>query len=237
MNEREAVLAKREERLAMYEQQIRDGTYQRPTEKNFPPILHWWSWHPERDLSPDAIGLMRKIRILYFVTWLLYLENIAAALALNFGGEKLAGATMIVLSVFMALVLTPLAVDFAFFGMYKGMKKAGAIRFFWGFGLHCVWLGILIFNLIGVDWGAAGGYIIMVKAASVKGSGPLTIIFCIAGTLIAIAHGISVVWLMRFYRSRGLVDKAKSEGVQAGVDYAKDHPDQVYAVASEASRV
>lgn len=238
MDAREAELAKREERLAVYEQQIRDGTYQRPTEKNFPPYLHWWSWHPERDLSPDAIGLMRKIRILYFVMWLLYLENIAGAIALNFSSDfDETGATMIVLSVLMAFVLTPLAVRFAFFGMYKGMKAGKAIPFFWGFGLHCLWFGILVFNLIGFDWGAACGFIIMVDVAKYQAIGPITIIFCVAGTLIAIAHGFSIVWLIRFYRSHGLVDKAKREGAEAGVDYAKDHPDQVYAAATEASRV
>jgi hypothetical protein len=80
MNDREEEFQKRDERVAMYKQQVRDGTHQHPTKKNFSPILHWWLWHLEGDLFPGATGLIRKFRILYFVHSLLYLENIAGAL-------------------------------------------------------------------------------------------------------------------------------------------------------------
>ncbi|OHT05785.1 hypothetical protein TRFO_26381 [Tritrichomonas foetus] len=76
LDKKEAVLRNREQKLQSIEQQIADGTFQKPkNDKNFPPFVRWWSWHPERDLPENSVKLVKIIRWIYLGSVLVYLVN------------------------------------------------------------------------------------------------------------------------------------------------------------------
>jgi hypothetical protein len=238
MDEREATLVRRESEIAELERQVANGTYRRPTEKNFPPWLHWWSWDPDRDLPSGLIGPMKKIRWLFIGLFGCYVWNVIGAFALFGANENVveSRATTIALAAVFCFVLCPLAFEWVFFPIYKGMKSGRALKFFTGLIAYGIWWAILVFNLIGLEFGGAVGFIIMGNAMSDNTAvGVIALIFCIVGCAIAALMVWVFIWLIRYWRVNGLASKAAEEGAMMAVDYAKEHPDQACEIVGVAA--
>jgi hypothetical protein len=238
MDHREDELRKREAHLADLEEQVRMGTYQRPREKNFPPYLHWWAWHPERDLPADALPLMRRLRVIFMSVFFVYLVNVVGCLGVLFaptddGKEFEGNATMsLVLAIVYCFVLVPLSFELAFFPMYRALLRGSALRFFCGMAVYIVWFLVLAFTLVGVESLGSVGFITMTWAFGANTAvAVIALIFCIAGCIVAVLMVLAQIALVQYYRANGLVAKAQQEGVQLAVEYAKEHPDQALQVA------
>jgi hypothetical protein len=243
MDRREEDLRRREAELANLEEQVRTGTYQRQSEKNFPPYLHWWSWHPERDLPADALDLMKRLRMLFASLFIVYLINNVGALAVLFAPKKEgsdgfggSAAVRIVLSIVFTFVLVPLSFELAFFPIYKALTRARAISFFAGMAVTVIWFAVLVFNLIGIPSSGSVGFIMMIDAFGINTAvGVIALLFCIAGVLVAVGFAFGFIALVKYYKQNGLVEKAKREGATMAVDYAKEHPDQALQLAQQLS--
>jgi hypothetical protein len=247
MDRREEELRRREAELAGLEEQVRTGTYQRQREKNFPPVLHWWSWHPVRDLPENAQSLLRRLRVLFMSLFLVYLLNAVGCLAVLFApakkdengnatDKKFSGsaAVRLVLSVLFAFVFEPLSFELSFFPIYKAISHGRAIPFFCGLAVYVIWGLILIFNIIGVPQTGSVGFIMMIDAFGINtGVGVIALLFCLLAIAAAVAMAFGLIALVRYYRANGLVAKAKAEGAKIAVDYAKEHPEQALEVAKQ----
>jgi hypothetical protein len=234
MDHREDELRKREAHLADLEEQIRNGTYERSREKNFPPYLHWWAWHPERDLPPDALVLMKRLRVLFMSLFLVYIVNVVGCAADLIGGESrdYSPTMSLVLSIVYAFVLVPLSFELSFFPMYRGILRGAALRFFCGMGVYVVWFLVLAFTVIGVGGLGSVGFIVMSEMFGDSGAlGVIGLIFCILGCIAGVDMVLGIIALVRYYRANGLVAKAKQEGTALAIDYAKEHPDQALDIA------
>lgn len=228
MDQRERALAEREAHLAELERQVANGTYVRPTEKNFPPWLHWWSWHPDRDLHADLVGPMKKLRWLFIALTGLYALNVIGCLSMLAVDEVLESFSVtIVLSLVFLFALCPLSFEFVFFVLYKAMKTGRAIKFIIGMVMYCIWWAVLVFNIIGISVGGSCGFIVMGGAMDQNaGVGTIALIFCIGACAAAALMVWAFIWLWRYYRANGIAAKAAQEGAQMAVEYAREHPDQ-----------
>jgi hypothetical protein len=237
MREREAELQKKEAEIAALEGAVADGTYKKPaSDKNFPPLLKWWAWHPRRDLKEDLVGPMQKIRWL-FIGWagaaLINVVGCLACLTPSVSKKLKSPATMIVLSILGLVVFCPLATDLALFTLYKAMRNAKALKFFCGLGVYAIWILYIVFCVLGIMGTGSLGIIATIDVFGANAVvGVIGLIFSLGGAAIAVLKGLSFVWLIRYYRRSGLKDKAFREGAELAAKYAKDHPDQAQTVAT-----
>jgi hypothetical protein len=236
MDQRESELAKREAEISKYEQQVASGTFVPRKEKNFPPYLNWWAWHPDRDLPVNIAPSMKKLRLIFLGVTLVYVINVIGCFALMSPGasEKVRSpATHIVLSLVFLIVLCPLSFELAFFGLYKAVQRGKGLKFFVSLFWYVVWFAFLCFNVVGlIDTGSVGFMIMFQVFGGSTGAGVVALIFCICGSGIAVLLAIFGIWLVRYYRTNGLSKKAMMEGATIAADYAKDHPDQAVAVVN-----
>lgn len=225
LEERELALAKREAELSELEQQLADGTYVKPKpEKNFPPLIHLWAWHPDRDLPPDLVTPMKRLLwifmaavVVYFVNWIGCLSCLAKGAAERVDSP----ATKIVVSSIFLFVFCPLAFHLAFFAIYKAMKKRKALKFFCGMIAYAVWFIALVFNVIGIKGGGNVGLITMIDVFSGNAVvGVISLIFTLLGTCELVAMAWSFIWLIKYYKTNGLKGKAIQEGFGIAADNA-----------------
>jgi hypothetical protein len=235
MDQRERELAKREAEISGFETQVANGTFVRSKEKNFPPYLHWWSWHPDRDLPADLVAPMKRLRWLFLgCVGALFINAIGCLTLLD--GVISSPGTSVILSLVYLIVLSPLSFELAFFPLYKALARAKAIKFFTSLFMFLVWFGFLAFCLIGViGTGGCGFWLMFTVFGKSTTTGVIALLFCIVGTPIAVLMAMSLIWLFRYYKTNGLAEKAMQEGANAAANYAKEHPEQAMDAAKFAA--
>lgn len=186
---REKSLGKREAEISELERQAQAGTYQPPVnDKNFPSFLHWWVWHHDRDLSDDRAPIMKKLRLLFLGTGIVYLANVIGCLATLApeAAEKVdSPATMIVLSLMLLVVLCPLAMEFVFFTLSKAMKRVKAAKYICGLAACFVYFVFIMFTIIEIQDGDSVDFIVTIAVWSGNGAvGFIALVF----VLLAIAE-------------------------------------------------
>lgn len=241
LEDRERALDKREAELAEIERQVADGTYVREeSDKNFPPFLKWWSWHPDRDLPEDIRGRLKKLMWLFILCTFVYFVNCFACFFCfirSAEGEVDLGsvATKVVLSIVFFAAFCPLAYEFVFFQLYKALKNGKAGKYICGMIMYAIWWIFLVFNLIGLRDCGSVGFILMLDAWDTHIIAGVTgLIFVILGALDAVLLAWLYIGFWQYYKNNDIKQKAMQEAAGMAVDYAREHPDQVKEIAGAA---
>lgn len=221
LEERERMIREREEALANGTIRVTHGR------KNFPPMLHWWSYHPDEDLPLEA----RKTAKTMFMTLLLfgpiYLINFLAVLFSMGCGDILhnSPAMMLVLSAFYLIALWPVSFEICYFPYYNSLISGKAMRFFCALGVYFLYFALLVFNVIGIASNGAIGIISVIDlfAAGKVLQGVFGIIFVVAGILDICVMVIVFISLIAYYKQEGLDKKAFAEAGQFAAEKAMEN--------------
>lgn len=235
---REEALERREREIELREQQLADGTYVAPKDaKNFPPLLHLWAYHPDDDIPENFRVLVKRIFWIYCSCAIVYLLNFIGALGCLKGeaAKKTSSpATMIVMSIIYLVVLIPVSFEVSFFVMYSAVKEGKGLRLFCFMVTYFIWFAFLVLNLIGINGNGTLGYIITFDLfGAAKGVAIIGLLFCITGTLVAVAMVFTFIHLIKLWKSEGLEKKAFQEASKIAAEKAYENKDTIIETARE----
>ncbi|KAH0795031.1 Secretory carrier-associated membrane protein 1 [Histomonas meleagridis] len=236
LRKREEMLAKREREIESLENRISSGDIPvREPRKNFPPLLRWWSYHPEEDLPEKAQPIAKQIFYVYLATVFVYLINCIGCFCCLASAENTSSpATKIVLSLLFLIIFCPISFEISYFVLYGALQTGKGLRFFCFMATYIIWCGILVFNLIGIDDSGSVGFIQMINLfGGPAGVAIVSLVFCVLGCLDVAAMVFTFIKLIRYYKSEGLEKKAFSEASLIAAEKAKENKDTIVDVAKE----
>ena len=235
---REEALAKREREIEQREQQLADGTYVPPANnKNFPPLIRFWAYHPDDDIPENFRVLVKRIFWIYCSCTIVYFLNFIGALGCLKGAaakKTNSPATMIVLSAVYFFIFVPLSFEVSFFVMYSALKEGKGLRLFCFMITYVIWFAFLVMNVIGwKDNGTLGFIQTFDMFSAAKGVAIIGLLFCITGTLAAVAMVLTFIHLIKLWKSEGLQKMAFQEASKIAAEKAYENKDTLIEVAKD----
>lgn len=239
---KEALLEKKEREISEMEHKVeearRNGTFDQLQyhPKNFPfSFLKIWSYYPEDDIPEETFQLLNKVKWAIFLADLATLINFVSCI-IAMGSNIESPTANLVFSIAYGILLILGSIEYVFFGLYKALNLGTGTKFFGFLFLYGVFLLIHAYMTIG-----AGGYFTgstgYIKMADIfEGSsvpGIFSLIYSILDTLACVGMGFTWFWCVRYYRSEGLVEKAKREAGKMALDYAVYHKEVIIEAAKE----
>lgn len=252
LDRREAALNQREQAIQSKEQAIQNGTYVPPTnQKNFPPLIKVWAYHPDEDLPANAVKLGKLLFYIWGATGIIYFINAFGCLCcLNPGAAKKVSspATLIILSLVVLLLLFPLSYEVGYFVFYKALVQGKALKFICFLVVYAIWFVILAIETIGFEETGSVGFITTINlfgAESGKFAAVIGLIFSILAAIDCVAMVYTFGMCVKYYKNEGIDKKAMNEAsvyaAQAArdnqdviIDAARENPDLVYGAATTA---
>lgn len=244
LDKREEALARREREIESKEQAIQNGTYTPPsTNKNFPPLLRIYSYHPDEELPESARKQAKVLFYIYLGIGILYLINwIGCLFCLNHSAAQATSspATKIVLSTIFLFAFYPLSYEVSYFVYYKALAQGKALRFVCFLATYIIWGLFLAFNAIGLDESGSIGWIQTIDMFSTEGGGAkfvavVGIIFSILATALFAFMVFMLFRLIKYYRTEGLEKKTYLEAGQYAAQKAQENPELARQAAGAAA--
>ncbi|KAK8854119.1 hypothetical protein M9Y10_016669 [Tritrichomonas musculus] len=242
LDRREAELARRERMIESREQQIRDGTFTPPsTNKNFPPLLRWYSYHPDEELPESARTQAKILFYIYLAIGIVYLVNwIGCLFCLNRSAAQATSspATKIVLSTIFLFAFYPLSYEVSYFVYYKALAQGKALRFVCFLATYAIWGLFLAFNAIGMNESGSVGWIQTIDMFAAEGGGAkivavIGIIFSIAASGLFAFMVFIFIKLIKYYKDEGLEKRTYAEAGQYAAQKANENRDAILDAARE----
>ena len=244
LDRREEALARREREIESREQAIQNGTYTPPSSnKNFPPFLRLYSYHPDEELPESARKQAKILFYIYLGIGILYLINwIGCLFCLNHSAAQATSspATKIVLSTIFLFAFYPLSYEVSYFVYYKALAQGKALRFVCFLATYIIWGLFLAFNAIGLDESGSIGWIQTFDMFSANGGGAkfvavVGIIFSILATALFVFMVFIFIKLIKYYRTEGLERKTYLEAGQYAAQKAQENPELARQAAGAAA--
>ena len=242
LDKREAELARRERIIESKEQQVRDGSLTpSSSNKNFPPILRWYSYHPDEELPESARKQAKILFFIYLAIGILYLVNWIGCLCClnpNAAHQTSSPATKVVLSTVFFLVFFPLSYEVSYFVYYKALAQGKALRFVCFLATYIIWGLFLAFNAVGIEESGSVGWIQTIDMFTGKGGfckfvAIVGLIFSLLATGLFAFMVFMLIKLIKYYREEGLEKRTYAEAGQYALEKANDNRDTIIEAARE----
>lgn len=244
LDKREEALARREREIESKEQAIQNGTYTPPSSnKNFPPFLKVYSYHPDEDLPESARKQAKVLFYIYLAIGILYLVNWIGCLGcLNHSAAQATSspATKIVLSTIFLFAFYPLSYEVSYFVYYKALMQGKALRFVCFMATYIIWGLFLAFNAIGLDESGSVGWVQTIDLFATSGGGAkfvaiVGLIFSILATALFVFMVFIFIKIIKYYRTEGLEKKTYLEAGQYAAEKAQENPELARQAAGAAA--
>lgn len=192
---------------------------------NFPPLLKWYKYYPDKDLPSDSHIMVNRMLHIYYGGILLCLINVVCSfmtLAPNAASKVKSPATLIVTSLVFLFLVPYTMISLSFMNLYKSLKETRGLLYVIHMIVHSLTCIFFFFSALSIGSYGGLGWInsVNILSGGSKVVGAFGIIYSIAASLYFALLLYQLVIIARYFRAHEFDKKARAEVGRVALDAA-----------------